>query len=156
MIKFIKIVIGLIVVVSASGLLAYNYVCPCAIIPGRSLSGELSTEPISDWSVANTVPLCQLEVNPENPHSINLNCMSAQNRLFVSCSVCETKGWAAVALENPEGRIRVDGTIFPVTMRRLTGEAELDMSWKARSDKLGEDPDTPRPEGWWSFEMITR
>ena len=80
--------------------------------------------------------------------------MSAQSRLFVSCSVCETKSWAAVALENPEGRIKIEETIYPVTLRRLTGETELDMSWEARSAKLGEDPDTPRPESWWSFEMV--
>ena len=81
--------------------------------------------------------------------------MSAEHRLFVSCSACESKGWSSIALENPQGRIRVHGIVYPVTMRRLTLDSELDLSWEARSAKLGVDPGTPRPDDWWSFEMKT-
>ena len=153
--KFLEIAAAVVVLLSASVLLAYNYTCPCAIIPGRALSGELNTNPVDDWSIANDVPLCQLEVRPQEPHSINLNCMSAEHRLFVSCSACESKGWSSIALENPQGRIRVNGIVYPVTMRRLTLDSELDLSWQARSAKLGVDPGTPRPDDWWSFEMIS-
>jgi len=153
--KLLKIAAVVVVLLSASVLLAYNFTCPCAVIPGRALSGDLNTDPVIDWSFANDVPLCQLEVRPQQPHSINLNCMSAERRLFVSCSVCESKGWSAIALEIPQGRIRVDGIVYPVTMRRLTLDSELDLSWQARSAKLDVDPGAPRPDDWWSFEMIT-
>ncbi len=153
--KILKIAAAVVVILSASTLLAYNYICPCAIMPGRALSGEINTNPVNDWALANEVPLCQLEVNPQDPHSINLNCMSAEGRLFVSCSACEAKSWSATALANPKGRIRLGNTIYPVTMRRLTLDDELDLSWQARSAKLGNDPDTPRPADWWSFEMVS-
>ncbi|MDD9889650.1 MAG: hypothetical protein OXU66_00460 [Gammaproteobacteria bacterium] len=58
-------------------------------------------------------------------------------------------------LANPADRIRIENTIYPVTMRRLFQDAELDLSWRARSAKLGNEPGTPRPDDWWSFEMIS-
>ena len=156
MVRFLKIVSLVLVAFVAAGLIAYRFVCPCSIIPGGELSGAVELESVSDWSFANEVPLCQLEVNPQRPHSINLNCMSDQGRLFVSCSQCASKRWAATALEIPEGRIRIQDTVYPVSMRRLESDADLDLSWRARSIKLGKEPDVPRPDHWWSFEMHSR
>jgi hypothetical protein len=45
--KLLKIAVVVVVLLSASVLLAYNYTCPCAVLPGRALSGELNTNPVA-------------------------------------------------------------------------------------------------------------
>ncbi len=59
---------------------------PCGPIPGGALRGQPATEPVGDWAIANEVPRCELEVRPEAPRSMTVNCMSWAGRLFVSCS----------------------------------------------------------------------
>jgi len=43
----------------------------------------------------NAVPLCQIQVDFPIPRSMNVNCMSTGDDLFVSCSQCAGKQWAA-------------------------------------------------------------
>ena len=71
---------------------------PCGPIPGGELSGDVVTAPVDDWSFANDVPRCAVEVRPASPHSVTVNCMSWQQRLFVSCSECELKRWSGGAM----------------------------------------------------------
>ena len=129
---------------------------PCGPVPGGALSGEVVETPISDWSFVSNVPRCEVEVRPGAPHSVTTNCMAWQGRLFVSCSKCEYKKWAEIALEQPSGRIRIDDRVYPVRMTRITRPGELDGVWMARANKLGSNEMEPRPENWWTFEMVSR
>ena len=90
------------------------------------------------------------------PHSVNLNCMSANDQLYISCAWCDGKYWSGIALENPEGRIRINEKVYPVTLVRLKDPARLDEAWRARAAKLGPDADVPRPDHWWSFWLRSR
>jgi len=155
-----KIILITVAAVAALGLLATAYLttaCPCDRIPGIALWGEEQTEPVSDWEFANVVGLCQLQVSDGLlPQSLNLNCMSADGELFVSCSRCESKRWSNTALANPNGRIRIDGKVYQVVMTRLTDPEMLDNAWSARSAKLrnlGRDVSGDRPDHWWSFQL---
>lgn len=132
------------------------FVCPCETVPGGPLSGEAAPAPVNDWTFVNDVGLCQVEVDRGIPWSINLNCMSSGGALYVSCSRCEGKGWSSAALDNPAGYIRVRETVYPVTLTRLIDPAALDTAWAARVAKLGLEPDTPRPDHWWSFQLTSR
>lgn len=154
--------IGLAVVVLA-GALFWFFSCPCERTPGAVLWGEEAEQPVADWSFANQVPLCQIQTSTGLlPHAINLNCMaSSSGQLYLSCSECDGKRWSSAALENPEARIRLDGIVYPVTLRRVTSQAELDRAWVTRYNKLsggadggGEVP--ARPDHWWSFEVSSR
>jgi hypothetical protein len=140
-----------------AGLAGWFFYCPCERVPGGWLLGEIVTEPIADWSFANETPLCQVEVQAGNvPHSINLNCMSSAGLLYLSCARCEGKMWSTAALEDPAARLRIGERVYPVTLTRLTDDAELDAAWRARETKLGRDPDRPREAGWWSFRVESR
>jgi hypothetical protein len=154
--RIIQIILSVLTALIASVLVTVSLACPCGPLPGLSLAGHESSAQIDDWSFANQVPLCQIEVDGGYPHSVNLNCMSSAGELFISCSNCEPKTWSRYAIENPKGRIRMMETVYPVTLRRLTDSAELDRAWQARILKLGREPDTPRPEGWWSFQLTSR
>jgi hypothetical protein len=136
----------------------YLATCPCERLPGMWLQGTPTDQRVVDWQAVNdkaAVPLCQVEVSNWRPHSINLNCMSFEGGLYVSCSRCEGKVWSQMALNNPKGKIKVGASIHPVSIRRVENPGELDNAWHARAQKLGAD-ETPRPDHWWSFQMSSR
>jgi hypothetical protein len=142
---------------AVAALAAWFFYCPCERMPGGWLLGAEVAEPVDDWSFANDVPLCQIQVRAGIlPHSINLNCMASQGRLFLSCAQCEGKTWSTAALADPAARLRLGDRVYPVTLERVVDDATLDEAWRARETKVGRDPDRPREAGWWSFEVRSR
>lgn len=151
-------------VAAVAGFLLFSYTCPCERTPGGLLFGEPVNEPVADWSFANQVPLCQIQIrNILLPHSVNLNCMSTpEGELYLSCSNCDSKFWAGRALSAPAAKLRLNGSVYPVTLRRVMDEAEMDRAWLARAAKLqslasGDNPapraGAPRADGWWTFNV---
>ena len=146
------------VLVVALGAFLYWYVaCPCERLPGATLSGELVETPVQDWSFANDVPLCQIQVDAGLiDHALNLNCMATrEGKLYLSCASCDGKRWSTAAQENPRGRIRLGENLYPVTFTRVLDPAEVDLSWRARTEKL-QGPDAsipPRSPDWWTFRV---
>jgi hypothetical protein len=134
----------------------YFFYCPCAVVPGGWLLGEEYHEPVGDWSSANDVGLCQVQVSAGLPHSVNVNCMASGKKLFLSCSNCMGKRWSSAALADPRGRIRIGDAVYPVTVNRVEDPATLDEAWIARSTKLGRPLEIPRAVGWWSFQVRSR
>jgi len=141
---------------TAIGAIAYATACPCGPVPGVWLFGERAEAPVNDWKFANDAPLCQVQVYTWKPHAINLNCMSDNNELFVSCSNCDGKSWSGYVAGNPEGNIKIEGIVYPVTFRRITAPAELDRIWLARLRKIKSDSKESRPNHWWSFKLESR
>jgi hypothetical protein len=144
-----------VVVVAAIGYWAIS--CPCDRTPGLYLRGAAAQAPVSDWSFANKVPLCQLEVDTGwLPHALNLNCWAnSQGELYFGCASCEGKRWSAAAVTNNRARTRLDGTVYDITLTRVTDANELDRIWASRSIKFGEAIG-PRPDGWWTFRAVSR
>ena len=149
----------------AGGVGVWTTTCPCNRTPGFMLLGNVQTAPVTDWSFVNNVPLCQIQVSAYLlPHAVNLNCMATPDgQLYLSCSACGTKFWASHVGENEAGRVRLNGRVYPVTINRVTDDAELDRAWAARVKKLqvhGEPPYNPPPppdakraQGWASFQL---
>jgi hypothetical protein len=143
--------------IAAIATLVWTSVCPCERTPGGYLLGSSVDEPVADWSFANDVGLCQIQVQRGLlPHSINLNCMADSGELFLSCARCDGKAWSTAAINNPEARLRIDGRVYPVRLTRVEDAATLDRAWRARESKLGRPADRPRQEGWWSFRVDSR
>ena len=118
------LVLGLLALAAVG--LTFWYVCPCERTPGGPLQFVEATAPVEDWGFANEVGLCQLEVQALVPWSVNLNCMSDQQKLYISCARCDGKFWSTIALRNDIGRIAVGDRAYPVRMRRLLAPSELD------------------------------
>lgn len=156
-----------LVLAIAIGFTVYSSICPCERTPGGYLFGERASEPVSDWSFANQVPLCQLQIYAGiRPHSINLNCMSTpQGELFLSCSVCTQKYWAGKVEENEPARLRLNDTVYAVVLNRITDPAQMDIAWQSRVAKLQSfgggpfnptpEPTAPRPDHWWTFQVTS-
>ncbi len=151
-------------VLLVAGFILYSSICPCERTPGGFLFGERVDAPVSNWSMANDVPLCQIQIWAGiRPHSINLNCMAADDgKLYLSCSDCETKYWSNVVGLQDIGKLRLGEDVYPVQFSRVLEAAELDRAWSARMAKLqalasASNPaptsSAPRPEEWWSFNV---
>jgi hypothetical protein len=157
---------GVLIAGGAIGFIIYSSICPCERTPGGFLFGDRSDEAITDWSFANQVTLCQIQIwDGIRPHSINLNCMAPPSgKLYLSCSSCDTKYWASKVGENEGGRLRLDGVVYPIVVNRVLDPAELDEAWAARVSKLqrvggpgnpAPPADAQRAERWWSFNVAT-
>ncbi len=158
---------AIVVVVLVGGFLAWSAACPCDYTPGGWLFGGEREEPVNDWTFANQVALCQIQVRVGLlPHAINLNCFATRGGdLYLSCSNCDGKRWSGVAANDGWARLRLDGTVYPVMLTRVLDPGELDRAWSARLDKLHslEAPanppaplGSPRPDRWWSFRVVSR
>jgi hypothetical protein len=153
------------------GFLVYSNVCPCVTSPGGLLFGERVEAPVADWNLtsANEENLCQLQIWAGiRPHSINLNCMATpEGELFLSCSVCVRKYWAARVGPNETAMLRLGEQVYPVFVNRETDPEAMNRSFRARVLKLQHtDLDTmvtPRPpldeqraDHWWTFRVTSR
>ncbi len=161
------VVLTALVVAPLGALLYWTVTCPCERTPGGYLMGAAAEAPVADWSFANDVTLCQIQISAGLlPHSINLNCMATgAGDLYLSCSQCESKRWSNAAVGNGRARLRLDGTVYPVNVTRVMDAGELDRAWGARVTKLNTltapanpapPPGTPRPDHWWSFRVVSR
>ncbi len=151
------------------GFLSYSAICPCERTPGGFLFGDRVTQPVDNWYFANEVDLCQLQIFAGiRPHSINLNCMATDDgQLYVSCSYCERKYWAAQVDPGERATLRLAHQIYPVSLSRVLADEELDRAWRARVAKLQHvseevqviprpPADAPRPDHWWTFRVESR
>lgn len=156
--KVLVIASGLAAAAALAGFLFWFFSCPCERVPGGYLLGEVVEEEVMDWSFANEVPLCQVQIRAGIlPHSINLNCMSdTTGELYFSCSSCDGKRWSSAVLSEPAGRLKLNDKVYPVFINRVTDERQLDRAWVARITKLGAPSDAPRPDHWWSFQVTSR
>ena len=166
----VAVTLALVVVV---GGVVWSMTCPCETVPGFVLLGDTHGEPVADWSFANDVSLCQIQIGIWlRPHAVNVNCMATpEGGLFISCSVGARKYWCPRVGEDHRGRLRLDGVVYPVLLNREMDPATLDAAWAARLRKLqkpavqalqpgggGAPPplDSPRPDSWWSFRVVSR
>ena len=153
------------------GFMVFSSICPCATSPGGFLYGERVDAAVADWNLttANQENLCQLQIwAGVRPHSINLNCMAtAEGDLFLSCSVCDRKYWAARVGPDEAAFLRLGELVYPVTLNRETDPETMDRAFRARVLKLQhtdlETMVTPRPppdqerfDGWWTFQVTSR
>lgn len=162
--KALRIALFTLLALLVVGLGGWTTICPCDRTPGLVLLGSSHDEPVTNWSFANDVPLCQLQVwTGLGPRAMNLNCMATpEGDLFISCSVGQKKFWCGEVKPNASARIRLNGTVYPVTLNRVLDAASLDKAWAARVSKLQKygggpynpvpKPDAKRPETWWSFQ----
>ena len=153
-----RILIAALIVIPVAGISYWALACPCDRTPGLYLRGVEAREPVTDWSFANQVPLCQIQVDTGLlPHALNLNCWAnSTGELYLSCASCEGKRWSSAALANNQARLRLDKTVYPVTLTRVVDEGELDRAWESRAVKMGSGGGAPRPDGWWSFRVVSR
>lgn len=136
---------------------------PCSIdprlarVPGGVLSGEVVGGRITDWSFVAEAGLCQVEVRPEFPHSVTVNCFNDGKDLYVGCMSCEGKTWSSYVSSDPRARIKIGEEIYPVHMDRVMDKRAMWAPWVSRWKKTRGTDDVPEiPDSYWLYHLTSR
>jgi hypothetical protein len=129
---------------------------PCGRIPGTRLSGEEVTQPVTDWSFVEQIPLCQIEVRPSDPYSINAVCFPVGRELFVGCMHCAGKRWPTYLQSDPQLRVKLGDRVYPLQATRMTDPTVIQAAWEERSRRHLTGPPPPVPEDYWLFRFAPR
>ena len=112
----------------------WSFTCPCERTPGAVLFGYEQQFAVDDWTFANEVTLCQIQINAGfRPHAINLNCFANdEGNLYLSPG----PGCASTATSTPSTS---PGSSTPTssTWRGSRGSTSS-IRWRSR-------PTRPRP-----------
>ena len=120
---------------------------PCGLIPGGTLEGAV-TSPPADWRALEEGAPCQLELRPEDPHSVNVNCKVHDGHLYVHSLFAARKRWTAMAEADSRVRVQIDGRVYELRAVRVEQEAE-------RKSVLSPDGSEPA-ESTWLYRLDTR
>ncbi len=84
---------------------------PFLVIPGGELSGEVVSEPVTDWSFADDT-FVDLETRPDDPYSVELNYFVRDGQLFIDPA--EGRTWFDHIRADPRVRVRFGNKIYPL------------------------------------------
>lgn len=127
-----------LILLSLTGLLAG---CdePFIVMSGGALSGEVA-DPPADWTPMNEIDVVQLETNPEDPYSVNVWMIASGPDIYVATGEGDTN-WSENIDRNPDVRLRVDGTIYPLEAYRVLDQKEKAAIGAMYVEKYGVDDD---------------
>lgn len=135
---------------------------PLGPIAGGTLSGQEyeGEEPNWDTLMAD-IENIQLESNPADPYSVNVWGAGHGDALYVPTSLIlgsdnpVERDWVANVMQNPNVRLRIDGTIYSRSAIRVTDEAVIKDVRSHLMAKHGEDEDEHSDKAW-IFRMDPR
>jgi hypothetical protein len=84
---------------------------PFLIFPGGRLSGEVVTDPVTDWSFADD-RFVDLETRPGDPYSVELNYIVKDGKLYLDPK--EGRRWLTYIRDDPRVRVRFGAKVYPV------------------------------------------
>lgn len=123
----------LLVVLRITGLNPHNRA------PGLWLTGNLVTTPVTDWSFTDQVPNIELQTNTWYglPHSVTINCLSHDGRLYVS-SVFPAgiqRSWNENVMRYPHVRIKIGNNLYDRSLSLVTDSTEQEAVLQVRAKK---------------------
>ena len=137
--------------------------CPLGPFAGGRLGGDVQPAPVADWSFANEEENCQLETNPDDPHSVNTWCVGYRRYLYIPTSMIlgpknpREREWVQKVATSPEVRVRIDGVVYELEAERVEDDAEYAAALEALEEKYELDPADRDPEREiWLFRMQAR
>ena len=111
--------------------------------------------PSTSWASLDESGQRQLETEPAQPYSVNVNYTIVDGNLYVNAGNTETK-WAENITANPLIRLRIDGTLYDLRAERVTNAVEIVSFGKvwARQSMFLRDP--AHFEEVWLYRMAPR
>ncbi len=95
---------------------------PFLVFPGGALSGELVSEPVSDWSFVDD-RFVDIETRPGDPYSVELNYVVKDGKLYIDPA--EGRTWFDYLRADPRLRVRFGDKIYAVTAVLVGKPGEL-------------------------------
>lgn len=96
---------------------------PFFMLPGGALRGEVSDEPVDDWSFVDDA-FVDVEFRPGDPYSVELNYFVKDGRLYIDPA--EGRTWLEYLREDPRVRVRFGDTIYERKAVLVEDPAELE------------------------------
>ena len=112
---------------------------PHARTPGLWLKGNVVTTPVTDWSFTDKIPVVQLQTESWYmlPHSVNINCLNYNGRLYLVSVYPEgtVHSWNDNVLRDPHVRLKIGDQIYDRTVSLVIDPAEQEGVMEARHTK---------------------
>ena len=127
---------------------------PCAMFPGSEIRGA-AIQPPEAWELLGEGTQCELEVNPQSPKSVYIDCYTHDGQLYVhSHRWARTprwwgEAWVTAAQRDPNVRLGVFGNVYELY-------AELVVDGSHRQQVLLARGFDPVPEGIQLFALLSR
>lgn len=111
-----------------AALVAVTLLCGCGgplpFLAGGKLAGPVLPTPAS-FAFAKDAGTIQLETRPEDPYSVNVAGAVVGDGLYVSAGNNRSR-WVENIAASPLVRVRIEGDVYELRARRVTGAAEMD------------------------------
>lgn len=137
---FLRILGGLVICIGVLlAVFRFTGLGPHGGFPGLWLKGNLVTTPVNDWTWTDKVST--IEVQTESgyfiPHSVTIDCMTLNGRLYVSSGYPpqSPKTWYENVERNPHVRILIGNNLYDRTMTEIKDPAEAATAMKAKYAK---------------------
>jgi hypothetical protein len=122
--RVLRWIVAILLIVAAVGATLYaRRTNPIQFVSGRQLTGEVVSEPVSDWSFAKDVPLVAIETRPGAPYSVTTWCFVHEGKLYIPASAGSTKTWTHFAAADPRVRVKIGDKIYPGIATRITDDS---------------------------------
>ena len=118
--------------------------------PGFGISGELTTEAVTDWSFTDDIEEIVIETRTwyRLPHSVTIWCVSIDGDLYVAAdypNYPDESHWVSAVRRDPNVRLRIAGKIYerrlePLTDSKITDSIDRAFGRKYHYD-VNEDPE---------------
>jgi hypothetical protein len=142
---------------------ALTYGCPIGPLSGGRLGGDVHPSEVADWSFVGDVTTCQLETNPDDPHSVNAWCTGWGSHLYIPTSmilgptVPTEREWVQNVQTDTAVRVRIDGMVYELDAVQVTDDAEYSAVLDALEVKYELDPaDRDTEREIWIYRMQAR
>lgn len=135
---------------------------PLGPLSGGKLSGEVAQATPDSWAFAANEDHIQLETAPAtDPHSVNVWIGIVDGRAYIPTSLIlggdppAERQWVKNVLADPSIRLRIQDTVYPAQMRRVTDMETIATVKTAMLTKY-EAEVSEQSDGAWVFEVITQ
>ncbi|MEM7409410.1 MAG: nitroreductase/quinone reductase family protein [Myxococcota bacterium] len=128
---------------------------PLVMIPGGALSGMPQEVP-RDWSFTDGVDVVQLETRPDDPYSVNVWTVAANDALYVVAGTGAESAWVQHIEADPRVRLRVGDDLYDLRAVRADDDAEVDAFLEAAMAKYDFEPEEGQREQAVLYRLVAR
>ena len=156
---FVYLIVGLVVLIGATFVLARFADGPLTMIPGGPLaSGELRATP-TDWSFAADIEEIEFE-SAGRSRTVWIAVHEGQGYIPANSSFPPMKSWHKKALTEPSAMVRIKGERYPINLERIDeGSTTFTSVAAVLVDKYpaaAAMADNPSPGAIWLFALQPR
>ena len=150
---WLGIALGAFACVLAGGAVTARIVGPISLFPGGELSGEPAAEPAGPWGpLLEGVSVIQLEVDSQDPYSVNTGYVLGSGELFLRSPQAARKHWPERLLADPRVVLRIHEELYLRRALRVSDPAEI----TALERLVGGEAADPEDPSTWYFRIAER